>query len=855
SYSRLWRDSGVEFSRFIPGTYVTGRLLLGLFTIVAVFFEKIVNDEHTRKQTARTVIPSSIFLGVVLTFIAFIIPLPQFIYPNQFISRPVDFLSAIVFLTALILVIKRMRVKGDVFSHFLILCLLLNIGGQVYMSFSKQLFDIFFDVAHVANILSYVMPVIGLTTLMQEFNQKLVISEEKYRGIFDESIAAIYLFDKNKNFIDTNQAGLDLLGYSREELLKLNIRDVDEDPETVKPAHQTLLAGDRIINYEHNLRRKDGQIVTVLNNSKPIFDSTGNIIGLQSTIVDITDRKRMEEKFRDIFESFVDVYYRMDKDNIVTIVSPSVSEYGYTPEDVVGTKGLDLYYDIDDREDLVGQLKRSGKVNDYEIRLKDARGNPVWISVNAELIYNQAGNYQGVQAVLRNIEDRKQAEESLKRSEAKYREIATSIPGVVYQFKRKKDGSFSFPYVNEKCELYFQQKAKDLEDDPNVFFDMVPKEELPPFIASIEKSAETMREWRHDFKLSLPDDQVRWFEGRSVPEELPTGDKLWNGVVIDVTERRLALQALQESEKKFRSVVEQSNDGIYVLQNERFVFINPRFTDITGYHLDEISGEDFNFKDIVAEEGLKVLEERDERRKRGEKVPERYTFKIIRKDQEKRDLEVSVSSFAWHGETATLGTVSDVTERLKTRLELEKALEKAQIGEKVKSLFLANISHEIRTPLNGIMGFMELIEGNTNALLSEKEQDYFNLMRLNCDRLKTTVHEILDISQIEAGAHKGQTGVHRLQDLVGPVIEKHQQAADEKKLNFTWQPWSETDDYVQCDEYAISKSISYLIDNAIKYTERGFVNVVESRRNGKIILRIEDSGIGMTKEELIERLG
>ena len=123
-------------------------------------------------------------------------------------------------------------------------------------------------------------------------------SEEKYRGIFDESVTTIYVFDNHKNFRDTNQAGLDLLGYSREELLRLSIPDVDADPVVVLPAHQELLSGGRLVNYEHKLRRKDGSIVSVLNNSRPLTDADGKAVGMLSTLIDITEQRELEQRLR-----------------------------------------------------------------------------------------------------------------------------------------------------------------------------------------------------------------------------------------------------------------------------------------------------------------------------------------------------------------------------------------------------------------------------------------------------------------------------------------------------------------------------------------------------------------------------
>ena len=123
-------------------------------------------------------------------------------------------------------------------------------------------------------------------------------SEEKYRGIFDESVAAIFVFDLDKRFRDANQAGLDLLGYPRDELLKLGMPDVDADPAAVRPAHAELLAGGRLASYEHRIRRKDGAVITVLNNSRALTDVAGKAVGFQSTLIDITERRRAEEALR-----------------------------------------------------------------------------------------------------------------------------------------------------------------------------------------------------------------------------------------------------------------------------------------------------------------------------------------------------------------------------------------------------------------------------------------------------------------------------------------------------------------------------------------------------------------------------
>ncbi|MEI6435695.1 MAG: PAS domain S-box protein [Bacteroidota bacterium] len=124
-------------------------------------------------------------------------------------------------------------------------------------------------------------------------------SEEKYRSIFDESASAICMFDIKKNFLNVNQAGLDLLGYSLEEFLQMSISDVDADRDKVAPAQEKIMSGGRLMSYEHNLRHKNGSIVTVLNNSKPLTDDNGNIIAILSTLIDVTALRQMDQALRE----------------------------------------------------------------------------------------------------------------------------------------------------------------------------------------------------------------------------------------------------------------------------------------------------------------------------------------------------------------------------------------------------------------------------------------------------------------------------------------------------------------------------------------------------------------------------
>ncbi|MEW5804470.1 MAG: ATP-binding protein [bacterium] len=163
SYGPLFASSHTQFSRFIPCSYVIGKCFLAAMIIAAPLLDH-VKWGPDKKRVKRTIFFS---LGVFVlsgsvTASSFFLPLPQFIYPERFISRPVDFFSAILFAIAFILVLKRFLAKRDVFSGLILNSILLNFCGQVYMSFSRHLFDSLFNIAHIAHFFSYVMPLVAI---------------------------------------------------------------------------------------------------------------------------------------------------------------------------------------------------------------------------------------------------------------------------------------------------------------------------------------------------------------------------------------------------------------------------------------------------------------------------------------------------------------------------------------------------------------------------------------------------------------------------------------------------------------------------------------------------------------------
>ncbi len=171
----------------------------------------------------------------------------------------------------------------------------------------------------------------------------------------------------------------------------------------------------------------------------------GELIALRTKVVElenalVASRKKQEElshseeKYRAIFESFYDVYYRTDRDGKVIDISPSIqSQAGYDPSEVIGHPVTVFFIEPAARDTFITKIKESGWINDYELELKGKDGNPIETSVSARIVYDENQVPAGIEGILRNITERKRIELALKDSEQKYRDLVDNALVGVYR--------------------------------------------------------------------------------------------------------------------------------------------------------------------------------------------------------------------------------------------------------------------------------------------------------------------------------------------------------------------------------------------------------------------------------------
>ena len=278
------------------------------------------------------------------------------------------------------------------------------------------------------------------------------------------------------------------------------------------------------------------------------------------------------------------------------------------------------------------------------------------------------------------ITERKQAEETLWESEKKYRDLAENIGELIY---RADPETFVASYVNKAIESLYGYTPEEWLEDPSLWENSIYPDDKERVLTEFIEAQNKMENALAEYRIVRKDKTVRWVEDHLSWGKDPQNNVVsMNGVMYDITERKQAEEALRETEEKYRMLFENAAEAIYVAQDGKIKFPNPRTEELYGYSAEELTSKPFTY--FIHEKDQNMVLERHKKRLRGEKPPTIYPFRIVNKAGDTKWIEIKVAPFSWEHRPATLCFLTDITERR----QAEEALKEKtyDLSERVKEL-------------------------------------------------------------------------------------------------------------------------------------------------------------------------
>ncbi|MCT7984891.1 PAS domain S-box protein [Laspinema sp. A4] len=211
------------------------------------------------------------------------------------------------------------------------------------------------------------------------------------------------------------------------------------------------------------------------------------------------------------------------------------------------------------------------------------------LSSQAAIALENAQLYEEQKEYSRKLEQTVQERtQQLQQSNTRYYNLAGNIPGMIYQFKRHPDGTFSCPYISPGCYKIYGIEAEAAMEDTSLLSEKIHLGDREQHTESITRSATTLEPWHSIWRIIVAG-QIKWVQGDANPEKQPDGSILWDGLVVDISDRKQAEEELRQSEERWQLALQGNNDGIWdwnLKTNE--AFFSSRWKEILGYEDHEL---------------------------------------------------------------------------------------------------------------------------------------------------------------------------------------------------------------------------------------------------------------------------
>ncbi|MGB2798993.1 MAG: PAS domain S-box protein, partial [Dehalococcoidia bacterium] len=506
-------------------------------------------------------------------------------------------------------------------------------------------------------------------------------SEEMSRGMLEGATVGMYIVQDGK-FLYVNPRFEEISSYTMAELSGADSLEHvhPDDREVVRKKATELLKGRSNTPYELRYICRDGRTLWCLERVASIlYKGKPAAVG---SFMDITERKWLEEKYRVLVESIPDIIYAVDAAGVMTYVSPTIEPLlGYSQSEVIGKSFAEFLYEEDlQRCTEHFQDTLSGNVHQDEYRVLTKSGQLRWMRHSAKPL-SEGDQLIGVRGVLSDVTERKRVEEALKASEERYRLLVDNASDAIIVAQ---DGMIKFS--NPKASETTGYSQEELATTP--FVELIHPDDKEMVIERHLRRLEG-EELPHVYPFRIIDKNgtLKWLQINAAPLTWEDRPATLN-FLSDITERKLAEEALQESEGLYRLLADNASDVIWTMDmNLRFTYVSPAATSLLGYSFEEALAmkiEDFLTPES-AEAATKALAEAQSPDKQGEDLLKTRSveFELIAKDGTRVWTENNMRLLLDPDgqRVGILGVARNITERKRA----EEALRESE--ERFKALF------------------------------------------------------------------------------------------------------------------------------------------------------------------------
>jgi two-component system cell cycle sensor histidine kinase/response regulator CckA len=544
----------------------------------------------------------------------------------------------------------------------------------------------------------------------RQLEKALRESEERFHKIFHASSNMIAISTiKEGKMIDLNEASADLGGFKREELIGSISAEQKlwADPKQRDFVARKIQKEGRVANLPVDLLAKDGNIRRVLFSADPI--TLNNEPCLLSVCVDITQQKKeadalrqSEEKYRLLVENSLQGLAIIQDQRFVFCNSAFADSTGYSVEELMSLPDTKSIIHPEDRERVVARHheRLSGKpvARRYEYRLLRKDGSVCWLDVLAsQIVYN---GKPAAQIVHMDITERKEAENSLRESEERFRLIAETIDEIFWIFDAEKQ---VLTYLSPAFERIWGYPREQFLDIRKPSLNPIHPDDRKRVISENQR-IEAGHKVDIEYRVIRPDGSIRHIWHRGYPVIEKTGEaKRSIGVGQDITAFIEAEEALRESREYYNQIINRISDPIFVKDRDhRFVLVNDALCAFVGKRREELLGKNL-FESMPRELAVSLSKQEDGVFKTGhENISEDILSDLhgdLHNIMAKKSLFVQKS-----GNKQIIGVLRDITEYKR----LESQLLQAQKMEAIGAL-AGGVAHDFNNLLNVINGYSELL--------------------------------------------------------------------------------------------------------------------------------------------------